>query len=179
MRICPICRRPETESPFYSKAAGKCKICQRLYMIEYRQREKLLAFKAYCGDKIKCSCPGCEEDRIPFLVIDHANGGGRAHLKSLAGKNETPGGGVLHRWLRQNGYPVGYRVLCHNCNTSRGKGPCPVHEIEQLIALTATKDVAPTQRLMPLSTKETTDTPVDVVRKSLNPRPRLGRIRPQ
>jgi hypothetical protein len=29
-------------------------------------------------------------------------------------------------WLKRNGYPKGFRVLCHNCNSARGLyGYCP------------------------------------------------------
>jgi hypothetical protein len=34
----------------------------------------------------------------------------------------------MYVWLRDNGWPEGYRVLCHNCNSARGLyGYCP-HE---------------------------------------------------
>lgn len=63
-----------------------------------------------------CAC--CGETRIEFLCIDHVNGGGSKHRKTL--KVE------IYRWFKQNDYPAGFRVLCHNCNASLGfYGYCP------------------------------------------------------
>lgn len=78
---------------------------------------KISAFAAYGGNR--CSC--CGESEISFLGIDHINGGGIAHRKI------TGAGSLLYRWLRKNGYPEGYRVLCHNCNLGRSinGGVCP------------------------------------------------------
>lgn len=65
----------------------------------------------------KCVC--CGEDRTEFLAIDHIKGGGRKHRQSIPGNN-------LYRWLRNNEYPEGFRVLCHNCNMAIGfYGYCP------------------------------------------------------
>jgi hypothetical protein len=54
---------------------------------------------------------------MEFLAIDHVAGrrpDARHH------------GIRLHRWLRDQGYPQGFRVLCHNCNQSRSSyGYCP------------------------------------------------------
>jgi hypothetical protein len=77
-------------------------------------------FAAYGGPK--CAC--CGEDNPKFLTMDHVNNDGAKH------RRETPdisGGLGLHRWLRRNGYPPGFQVLCYNCNLgkSRNKGVCP------------------------------------------------------
>jgi hypothetical protein len=65
-----------------------------------------------------CQC--CGEDKYEFLSIDHVNGGGNKHKKAIGrGENFT-------RWLSKNGYPEGFRVLCHNCNQALGHyGYCP------------------------------------------------------
>jgi hypothetical protein len=35
----------------------------------------------------------------------------------------------MYTWLRNQGYPNGFRTLCHNCNLARGfYGYCP-HEV--------------------------------------------------
>ena len=83
------------------------------------QKLKLEVFEAYGG--IKCQC--CGESHVEFLSIDHIAGGGRAHRKEVFGK---PDGGNLFAWLKRNGYPEGYRVLCMNCNCAYGfQGYCP------------------------------------------------------
>lgn len=81
---------------------------------------KAAIFKAY-GEKCRC----CGERRTEFLNIDHVDGGGTKHRKSLGGGRE------FFLWLRDNNYPQKeYRLLCWNCNMSRGHyGYCP-HERE-------------------------------------------------
>jgi hypothetical protein len=73
---------------------------------------------AYYGKT--CFC--CGEAEMRFLAIDHVEGGGTAHRQSLGSIR----GASFYRWLRNQGFPVGYRVLCHNCNTAIGLyGNCP------------------------------------------------------
>jgi hypothetical protein len=49
--------------------------------------------------------------RIEFLAIDHMNGAGAQHRRSI-GK----GGTVLYSWLVRQHFPEGFQVLCHNCS---------------------------------------------------------------
>ena len=71
--------------------------------------------EAYGG---KCQC--CGETTPEFLAIDHISGGGGEERKAHGG------GSNLLRRLRDQGFPSGYKVLCHNCNTSLGtNGYCP------------------------------------------------------
>jgi hypothetical protein len=68
-----------------------------------------------------CAC--CGESQHEFLSIDHINGGGGKHRAEINRRGVN-----FYRWLKQNDYPEGYRVLCHNCNQARGYlGYCP-HE---------------------------------------------------
>ena len=84
-------------------------------------RLKNQTFAAYGG---KCAC--CGEMRIEFLAIHHKNGGGGQHRKIL-----KRWGHNFYRWLRQQGFPEEYQVLCHNCNCAKGfYGYCP-HEEER------------------------------------------------
>lgn len=79
----------------------------------------------------KCCCSCCGEPRLEFLAIDHIDGGGAKHRKELGGGRSAHGGQRFYAWLRKNGYPSGYRVLCHNCNQSIGSfGYCP-HQVER------------------------------------------------
>lgn len=79
-----------------------------------------------------CQC--CGEDREPFLVIDHINGGGNAHRQAIMPSKHSGragGGPNLYRWLRLNGYPAGFQVLCANCNTAKDRpGGCPHQRAE-------------------------------------------------
>lgn len=100
-------------------------------------RLKIEAFMAYGG--CVCACDGCSETHIEFLSIDHINGssrrGSRLGRKNGERKGRGPhkphrSGQALYRWLKTNGYPAGFRVLCMNCNFARGHaGYCP-HERE-------------------------------------------------
>lgn len=101
-----------------------CKDCRSIYNKERirtgyytkyyaAMRRRVLA--AYGG---ACSC--CGEDRYEFLAIDHIDGRGNEH------RREVGSGSKFLRWLRDNQYPEGFRILCHNCNMAAGFfGYCP------------------------------------------------------
>jgi len=83
------------------------------YIVRYRSRIRREALSQYGGH---CAC--CGEDRYDFLAFDHINGGGAKHRRQIHGNIEI--------WLRRNGWPPGFRVLCHNCNMALGfYGRCP------------------------------------------------------
>jgi len=75
----------------------------------------------------RCAC--CGEAHPEFLAIDHIHG--------CSGKQRLPTH-RLYRMLRDLGYPKDeFRLLCHNCNQSRGYyGYCP-HEEQRVTALEA------------------------------------------
>lgn len=86
-----------------------------------RPRRKRETIDHYGG---KCGC--CNERRLPFLTIDHPNNDGAAHRKSLK-MSGAASGWRIYDWLRSQGYPKGFRVLCWNCNVGRhiNGGKCP------------------------------------------------------
>jgi hypothetical protein len=63
----------------------------------------------YSDGLLKCHC--CGYDNVVALSIDHINGGGTQHRKSLPSSSST----ALYSWLKRSGYPKGYQVLCMNC----------------------------------------------------------------
>jgi len=70
----------------------------------------------------RCAC--CGEAHAEFLAIDHINGGGVKHIRAIHGQLST--------WIKKNGYPEGFRVLCHNCNMAMGLyGHCPHGNLEK------------------------------------------------
>ena len=80
---------------------------------EYRNRVRKEVIEKYGG---KCNC--CGESNLVFLAMDHIDGGGGKHLKQI--KNH------ISFWLRKNNYPIGFQVLCHNCNMAKHiLGVCP------------------------------------------------------
>jgi len=88
--------------------------------VKRKQRQRNLDIKVdviyrYGG---KCEC--CGEDELVFLTIDHINGGGSKHLKEL-----RKSGTNFYKWLIDNNYPDGFRVLRMNCNLAYGiRGHC-------------------------------------------------------
>jgi hypothetical protein len=59
-------------------------------------------------------CVRCPFSDIRALSIDHIEGGGNKHRKSI-GANQGQGGTVFYSWLKEHGYPDGYQTLCMNC----------------------------------------------------------------
>lgn len=79
---------------------------------DYKLNVKMEAMLAYGG--CQCSWPGCDCTDLDILHIDHVNGGGNEHRRELG----MEGGGYnFYLWLKNNGYPKGFRVLCANHNT--------------------------------------------------------------
>ena len=92
---------------------------------DWRKALRAETFRRYGGH---CQC--CGESTSEFLCIDHINGGGVQHRKAVG-----RGGTGFYSWLRKQGYPDGYQVLCHNCNESLGYwGYCP-HQVATLRAV--------------------------------------------
>jgi len=47
-------------------------------------------------------------------------GGGSADLEKLSGRDAEACG--MYRWLRDNGFPEGFQILCLSCSDSKGTG---------------------------------------------------------
>ena len=85
---------------------------------------RLAVIMAYGGLACSCDHSGnpCGPKPIEFLCLDHIGGNG---------KEKGSGGYSLYRKLRKLHYPPGYRILCHNCNSSLGfYGRCPMSDTE-------------------------------------------------
>jgi len=77
-------------------------------------------FAAYGGKR--CAC--CGEAEPLFLSIDHVDNDGAQMRRS---GTHSRGGTQFYQWLRKNGFPAGFQVLCMNCNLGkhRNGGVCP------------------------------------------------------
>lgn len=153
---CTKCGRQKDKTNFYdTHSTGQCKECIRLRMKLYgrklrlnpilkeKERLKIKKWKrdnldhvrllsrkwwrslrlevlaAYGGAKPICKC--CGEDMEEFLAIDHINGGGSKQLKELKKR-----GSSFYTWLKQNKFPKGFQILCHNCNFAKSRyNGCP------------------------------------------------------
>lgn len=81
---------------------------------EERARLKMDVFIAYSKGK-PISCCECGYADLRALDIDHMNDDGAAKRRGLFG-DRLSAGTTYYRWLRKNGYPSGYQILCRNCN---------------------------------------------------------------
>jgi len=112
---CRDCRRKKTEAWAKSNPEKK-----RASGMGTRLKYRTTVIEHYGG---ACAC--CGEQEMMFLAIDHIGGGGTKHRASLG---DAGRGSTFYRWLTKQGFPPGYRVLCHNCNMAIGfYGSCP-HE---------------------------------------------------
>lgn len=85
------------------------------------QRLRLKVLRHYSSITPSCAC--CGDNTIEFLCLDHKDGGGNAHRKTISGSGA---GSHIYRWAVKNEYPPMFRVLCHNCNMCFGHyGVCP------------------------------------------------------
>jgi len=89
-----------------------------------RLRARYRVLSHYSEGSPSCAC--CGETTFQFLAIDHIDGGGVKERKLLGLRGSTQ----LYRYLENEGYPPGYRVLCHNCNLAMGfYGYCPHSDV--------------------------------------------------
>lgn len=108
--VCVVCLRKLEEGD----PRVLCDECRQTGCDKWRE-SKMATFAHYGGPV----CAGCGEDEVAVLEVDHIGGGGNLHRKVI-------GLGGIHRWLRDNDYPPGYRVLCPTCNKKAHKGiPLP------------------------------------------------------
>jgi Zn ribbon nucleic-acid-binding protein len=63
------------------------------------------------------ACVKCGYNDTRALSIDHINGNGIEHLKSIGMFSNTRSGGgyQFYLWLIRNNFPEGYQTLCMNC----------------------------------------------------------------
>lgn len=133
--ICKSCSIKKVKE-WYKKIATNPKLKEKLYKRhnqwrkenseivngynrKYSRKVRLDIFSFYGGNPPKCAC--CGEMTYQFLSIDHIKGGGHKHREELKKLGYT-----LYQWLKKNNYPIGYQVLCFNCNQAKGLfGKCP------------------------------------------------------
>lgn len=157
-KTCTSCGKSKPEIDFYIRGGNRtgrmteCKICNNKRSNEYyyRNKDKWLRYREIHGEarrktrkqkrhenRLKvlqhysnsdipfCAC--CGEKHIEFLTIDHIHNDGAEHRKELKKINKS-----IAKWLIDNNYPSGFRILCFNCNMSYGiYGYCP-HEEEKI-----------------------------------------------
>ncbi len=98
----------------------RCK--QPDYMKRYMKKITMECYEAYGG----AFCVCCGEANFQFLTIDHINNNGAEERR----RTNNASGKCLAWYLRKRGYPVGYQIMCFNCNCGRARnsGVCPHKE---------------------------------------------------
>jgi len=86
----------------------------------------------YSGGKVPfCKC--CGETEVLFLHIDHTDGNGAAQRRQLQKElGYYPAGNNLPYWLKKNGYPAGFQVLCANCNLAKRVDKVCPHQLAKV-----------------------------------------------
>lgn len=109
--LCPLCANPKSINRL------TCRDCRKRIYETGKTRQQLRtaglrdAVLTYYGGKCEC----CEENRRPFLAVDHKPG------TSREGDQRN-----LTEWLVSHNFPPGFRILCHNCNMATRWGRvCP------------------------------------------------------
>lgn len=104
-----------------SKGFRLCKECNKVRKNKENLLLKEQTIMEYGG---KCVC--CADRNVIFLTMDHIDGNGAEHRKTINSKYKMTGV-KFYRWLRQQGYPKdNYRILCFNCNFAMHVlGKCP------------------------------------------------------
>lgn len=132
VHVCTRCKVLKPRSEFwknFNKPRGYCKSCNRVHSKNKRDATRLRVLKHYGGDPPQCACCGIAV--LEFLAIHHKNGNGKQHRKEIGVGNGTS----FYDWLVTNHFPVGFGVLCHNCNFADGHyGACPHKKQQEAIS---------------------------------------------
>ncbi len=98
----------------------RCAKCLTTRKADRRRERDLIrdeVFNAYGG--YVCNC--CGETEPLFLEIDHVHNNGY-EMRKVHGT-----GAHMYSWLKRNGYPDDFQILCSSCNKGkhRNGGTCP------------------------------------------------------
>lgn len=113
-----ICWREKNRGRRQEYAAKYYRLNREKYLGQHKKNSEVNNLKAQINrQKIKqeaflhygTKCVWCNESDIVVLTIDHINNNGGEHRRRLKGRK-------IYDWLKDNGYPDGFQVLCRNCN---------------------------------------------------------------
>jgi hypothetical protein len=133
---CKMCVKAYAHG-IYLKNSKKIKVRSALWAKKNKKKVALICKRSRDSMRSRClehygdKCNCCGERRKEFLTIDHIRGDGAKHRREI-------GNDAIYRWLIKKEFPKGrFRILCYNCNCSRGKyGYCP-HEKEKKCGCTS------------------------------------------
>lgn len=104
-----------------NKAYHENKDRYRKYAKKSYEKSRNAVLHAYGGENPECICCGEKDKR--FLCVDHIDGRGNEHRRSIKMFNFT-------LWLKNKNFPSGFQLLCFNCNMGKSlhNNICP-HKI--------------------------------------------------
>ena len=108
-------KNPEKVRKIKAKYFGRNADVVRERQNLYRKKRKLLVLRHY-SEKEEPVCACCGENNLEFMCLDHKDGGGNKHRKTLG----NPNGSGTYQWAIKHNFPDIFRVLCYNCNNSYG-----------------------------------------------------------
>ncbi len=87
-----------------------------------RERQRYAKLRGIIMSHYGRQCACCGETELLFLEIDHVKNDGHAHRKRIGRSGKS-----LCLWLKKEGFPSGFQILCSNCNQGkkRNGGICP------------------------------------------------------
>ena len=96
----------------------------------YRIASKIDVFSHYSkkisnSDIPICSC--CGYNDIRFLNLDHIKS-----RKNIPQKEKKLNGIRLWKYIKSQGYPDGYQVMCFNCNIAKGNRKYCPHQLDRM-----------------------------------------------
>ena len=113
--LCSNCNTKKARLTAKENADAGTTLQRKYYRRTIRMKKDIFSHHMHDG-KIQCSC--CGVDDIDVLCLDYKN---YSDLKVT-----TYGGRELYLWIRKNGYPSMFRILCSNCVQSYARyGYCP------------------------------------------------------
>ena len=104
--------KKKKDAQYYRNPVRSATIRERV-RVRYKEQRRLV-LQAYGA---VCEC--CGEKHLEFLTVDHINGDGHIHRKTVRGN--------IYGFLIKHGFPKqNFRLLCFNCNNARAfYGVCP------------------------------------------------------
>lgn len=111
-----------------------CVVKHRRSHQKWARRLKREVLSHYSG--ARCAC--CGETGLAFLTVDHVLGNGAEHRRELG-----VAGFKFYIWLKKQGFPPGYQVLCMGCNWAKRRQQCCPHQLLREQASVQPELVAP------------------------------------
>lgn len=122
--VCKVCVKKRSRRHQY------CSICAKKAILDsrrkWRRKVKIEVLSNYSSQNYPiCNWNGCAETNLEKLCLDHVNGGGREHMKSINLYNKKnkkiKSGHPFYGWLKLHKYPNNppLQVLCRKHNQDK------------------------------------------------------------